>query len=74
MKKETQPVKALSSNIRETLKEMMQKEIEKLPETLKELEPVQRLNILCRMMPFILPKVESIHHETGEPLEDTLKW
>lgn len=74
MKKETQPEKALSSNIRETLKEMMQKEIEKLPETLKELEPVQRLNILCRMMPFILPKVESIHHETGEPLEDTLKW
>lgn len=74
MKTETKPVKALSSNIRETLKEMMQKEIEKLPETLKELEPVQRLNILCRMMPFILPKVESIHHEYGEPLEDTLKW
>ena len=74
MKTETKQAKPLTSNIRETLKEMMQKEIEKLPETLKELEPAQRLNILCRMMPFVLPKVESIHHESGEPLEDTLKW
>jgi hypothetical protein len=33
--------KPLTGNIRDTLKEMMQKEIESLPDTLKELEPVQ---------------------------------
>jgi hypothetical protein len=59
--------KPLTGNIRETLKEMMQKELEQLPETLKELEPVQRLNILCKLMPYVLPKTESVKHTLGEP-------
>lgn len=50
-------------NIRETLKEMVQKEFETLPDTLKTLEPVQRLNIVCKLIPFVLPKIESITHE-----------
>jgi len=66
LKAESEPVKPLTKNIRETLKEMMEKEIQNLPDTLKELEPAQRLNILCKLMPFILPKVESIDHELGE--------
>ena len=74
LKAESQPVKPLTKNIRETLKELMQKELEKLPDTLKELEPVQRLNILCKLMPFILPKIESVNHELGEPGENSFKW
>ena len=65
--------KPLTGNIRNTLKEMMQKEIESLPDTLKELEPVQRLNILCKLIPFVLPKVESVTHELGEPNEFKIK-
>ncbi|HRP55233.1 hypothetical protein [Agriterribacter sp.] len=61
--------KPLTGNIRETLKELMQKELEQLPETLKELEPVQRLNILCKLIPYVLPKVESVTHKLGEPDE-----
>ena len=61
--------KPLTGNIRDTLKEMMQKELEQLPETLKELEPVQRLNILCKLIPYVLPKVESVTHKLGEPDE-----
>jgi hypothetical protein len=63
--------KPLTGNIRDTLKEMMQKEIESLPDTLKELEPVQRLNILCKLIPYVLPKVESITHTQGEPINET---
>lgn len=59
--------KPLTKNIRETLKELMQKEFEQLPETLKALDPVQRLNVLCKLMPFVLPKVESVTHRMGEP-------
>jgi len=59
--------KPLTGNIRDTLKELMQKEFEQLPDTLKELEPVQRLNILCKLMPYVLPKVESVTHKLGEP-------
>jgi hypothetical protein len=70
--------KPLTGNIRETLKEMMQKEIESLPDTLKELEPVQRLNILCKLIPYVLPKVESVTHTQGEPENETenngFKW
>lgn len=67
LKSESQPLKPLTKNIREMLKEMMQKEFEALPETLKGIDPVQRLNILCKLIPFILPKVESVHHELNEP-------
>lgn len=70
--------KPLTGNIRDTLKEMMQKEIESLPDTLKELEPVQRLNILCKLIPYVLPKVESVTHTQGEPENETknngVKW
>lgn len=70
--------KPLIGNIRDNLKEMMQKEIESLPDTLKELEPVQRLNILCKLIPYVLPKVESITHTQGEPENETenkgFKW
>ena len=66
--------KPLTGNIRETLKEMMQKELEQLPETLKELDPVQRLNILCKLMPYVLPKTESVKHTLGEPETPKKNW
>jgi hypothetical protein len=69
LNKQPEYTKPLTGNIRATLKEMIQKEIESLPETLKELEPVQRLNILCKLIPYVLPKVESVSHRQGEPDE-----
>lgn len=66
--------KPLTGNIRDTLKDMMQKEIESLPDTLKTLEPVQRLNILCKLIPYVLPKVESITHTQGEPQQPKKEW
>lgn len=62
--------KPLTGNIRDTLKELMQKELEQLPDTLKELDPVQRLNIICKLIPYVLPKVESVSHTQGEPKAD----
>ena len=61
--------KPLTGNLRDTLKEMMQKELELLPDTLKDLDPAQRINILCKLMPFVLLKVESVTHRLGEPDE-----
>lgn len=66
--------KPLTGNIRETLKCLMQNELEKLPETLKELDPVQRLNILCKLMPYVLPKTESVKHTLGEPEPLKREW
>lgn len=77
-KTQTEYNKPLTGCIRDNLKELLQKELEQLPITLKELEPAQRLNILCKLMPYVLPKVESVTHTQGEPEDDTqgngLKW
>jgi len=68
------PPQPMTKNIRETLKGLMQKELETLPDTLKELEPIQRLNILCKLMPFVLPRVESIHHTNNEHSDNGFNW
>ena len=47
----------------------MQKEITHLPKTLEKLEPKDRLNILCRLMPFVFPKVETVHAKDDEPIQ-----
>jgi hypothetical protein len=59
----------LTMGLRETLKSIMQKEIEKLPETLEALDTKERLNVVCKLMPYVFPKVESIHPKEGEPLQ-----
>ncbi len=65
--KEPEYNKPLVGNIRDTLKDVIKIELEQLPETLKELEAIQRLNILCKLIPYVLPKVEAVHSEKGEP-------
>ena len=50
----------LTRNLREILKDIMQKEIETLPELLNQLEPRDRLNLTIKLMTFVFPKVDSI--------------
>lgn len=57
----------ITMDLRETLKTVMQKEMQKLPETLETLEPKERLNVLCKLMPYVFPKVETVHSKEGEP-------
>ena len=57
----------LTMGLRETLKTIMQSEIEKLPETLESLEPKERLNVVCKLMPYVFPKVNTVHATEGEP-------
>ena len=66
MKKKEQ---VLTSCLREALKGIMQQEIEQLPETLKTLEPKERINVICKLMPFVFPKVESVSSSQGEPFQ-----
>lgn len=57
----------LIKSLRDTLKTIMQNEIERLPETLEALEPKERINVVCRLMPFVFPKVGAVHSKEGEP-------
>jgi len=57
----------LTESLRERLKTVMQKEIERLPETLEALDPKERITVICKLMPFVFPKVESVMMSAGEP-------
>jgi hypothetical protein len=60
--------KVLTSGLREKMKAIIQAELETLAETLETLEPEKRLNIVCKLLPFVCPKVDSISHQDGEPI------
>jgi len=69
LKTELQPEAPLTRDIREQLKALMEKELAAMPETLETLEPAQRLNIVCKLLPYVLPKVEAVSPTAGEPLQ-----
>lgn len=54
--------------MRERLKATVQNEIDKLPERLEALEPKDRVQVLFKLMPYVFPKVETVHFTEGEPL------
>ena len=58
----------LTISLRENLKSIMQNEIEKLPQTLESLEPKERINAVCKLMPYVFPKVEAVDLKKGEPI------
>jgi hypothetical protein len=57
----------LTMALRETLKSIIHLEIQKLPDHLEGLDPKERLAVLCKLMPFVFPKVEAVHQHDGEP-------
>lgn len=58
----------LTNDLRENLKKIMQLEILKIPEYLNSLEPKDKINTLCKLMPYVFPKVEGIDCKDNEPL------
>ena len=48
---------------------MFKKELIKLPGYINQLQPRDKLDYLLKMMPYVLPKVENVNHENGEPGE-----
>lgn len=59
----------LTNDLRGKLKSIMQKEIERLPETLENLEPKERISTLCKLLPYVFPKVEAVSPQEGEPMQ-----
>ncbi len=53
-------------DIRRNLKELMKREIANLPELIAKLPPDQHLNVLFKLMPFVLPKVDKMAARSGE--------
>ncbi len=57
----------LTKDIRESLKKTIFIELESLPQNLKKLSLTERLDYVTKLLPYVLPKVESVHHSENEP-------
>lgn len=67
MKTVTDQPQTLTKDLRANLKSLVEKELNQLPETLAALAPEKRLEVLLKLLPFVLPKVESVAMTKGEP-------
>ena len=60
--------KPTTKDLHGRLKEIVQREIEKLPEQLEMLEPRERVKALLQLLPYVTPKVSNVEYDFGEPL------
>ena len=63
----TEKEKVITADLRDTLKDVMKKEIENLSATLEALEPEKKLDFIIKLMPFVFPKVDTVKASHGEP-------
>ena len=59
----------LTKEIRTVLKDLIYKELDDIQEDLDSLEPKQRIELVIKLIPYVLPKVDSISHSANEPLD-----
>ena len=59
----------MTKELRVLLKDIIYQELEEVQERFSLLEPKQRIELIIKLMPYILPKVNSISHTTNEPLD-----
>ncbi len=54
-------------DLRINLKKVIEQELENLPDHLKQLDPLERVNIIVKLLPYVFPKVNTVHYKEGEP-------
>jgi hypothetical protein len=59
----------LTKEIRTVLKDLIYKELDEIQEHLDSLEPKQRIELVIKLIPYVLPKVDSISHSSNKPLD-----
>ena len=56
----------LTTELRATLKNILCKEIENLPEHFNKLDAKDRIELLVKLLPYAMPKVEPLYYGVGE--------
>ncbi|MBG65622.1 MAG: hypothetical protein CMP73_03070 [Flavobacteriales bacterium] len=59
----------LTKELRTILKDVLYNELERIEELLESLKPKERLELVIKLMPFALPKVDKIGHTNNEPYD-----
>lgn len=58
------------STLHAKLKKIVADELDKLPETLEQMEPEQRAKVVLQLLPYTLPKIETV----GESYTEDWTW
>lgn len=56
----------LTLDIRDRLKGIVEKELDELPKLLVGLKEKERLDVILKLIPLIIPRAQSIHYSTNE--------
>ena len=59
----------LTKELRKVLKDLLYQELETLSSHLDSLEPKERLEIIIKLLPYAVPKVESVNYQENEPTD-----
>ena len=59
----------ITSELRRTLKHIVDDELQILQNNIKELLPKERLELLIKLLPYVLPKVQTVNAKDGEPID-----
>ena len=57
----------LTTEIRSVLKDIIYYEIDTIEERLLQLEPKERIELVIKLIPQVLPKIEQVNYYNGEP-------
>ena len=60
----------ITSELRTALRDIIAAELDSLPKTLESFEPKERLELVIKLLPFCLPKVQSTHSNYDDPPSD----
>ena len=56
-------------DLRATLRQIVEKELESLPDTLVDLEPQKRLDLVVKLLPYTVPRVDKVANSAWEPFD-----
>jgi hypothetical protein len=59
----------ITKELRTVLKDLLFEELKSIPDHLEKLDTKERLELIIKLLPYALPKVNSVSHTTNEPIE-----
>lgn len=62
-------VNKTTKEIRNVLKDVINNELLNIETLLTELPPKERLELVIKLIPYVLPKVENVNYNLGEPID-----
>lgn len=62
-------VNKTTKEIRNVLKSVINNELLNIETLLIELPPKERLELVIKLIPYVLPKVENVNYNLGEPID-----